>query len=105
MFQKDGIYWRRILDDNNLRIYGLDRLENFEETKEHFTMPKNFDANTYFSSGFYGIVTDETIPLQRIVVRANRQTSAYLFCHCILRRKRYLPVGLRRLRTDIATHL
>lgn len=77
MFQKRWYLLAKNLIDNNLRIYGLDRLENFEETKEHFTMPKNFDANTYFSS-FYGIVTDETIPLQRIVVRANRQHQHYL---------------------------
>lgn len=77
MFQKRWYLLAKNLVDNNLRIYGLDRLENFEETKEHFTMPKNFDANTYFSS-FYGIVTDETIPLQRIVVRANRQHQHYL---------------------------
>lgn len=77
MFQKRWYLLARNLDDNCLRIYGLDRMEDMEETKEHFTMPKNFDANTYFSS-FYGIVTDETIPMQRIVVRANKQHQHYL---------------------------
>ena len=40
-------------------------------------MPKNFDANTHFST-FYGIVTDETVPMQRIVVRAMKQHQHYL---------------------------
>ena len=48
MFQKRWYLLARNLDDNCLRIYGLDRMEDMEETKEHFTMPKNFDAHTYF---------------------------------------------------------
>lgn len=77
MFQKRWYLLARNLDDNCLCIYGLDRMEDMVETKEHFRMPKNFDARAYFSS-FYGIVTDETIPMQRIVVRANRQHQHYL---------------------------
>jgi len=77
MFQKRWYLLAKNLVDNKLRIYGLDRLESLEETSEHFTMPKDFDAKTYFSTS-YGIVMDETVPVQRIVVRAIKQHQHYL---------------------------
>ena len=77
MFQKRWYLLAKNLVDGNIRIYGLDRLENAAETSEHFSMPKNFDARAYFST-FYGIVTDETVPVQRIVVRAMKQHQHYI---------------------------
>lgn len=77
MFQKRWYLLARNLDDGSMRIYGLDRLESMEETSEHFSMPKDFDAKSYFST-FYGIVTDEKVPIQRIVVRAKKQHQHYL---------------------------
>ena len=77
MFQKRWYLLAKNLVSGNIRIYGLDRLENVEVTTDCFTMPKNFDAKACFST-FYGIVTDETVPVQRIVVRAMKQHQHYL---------------------------
>ena len=77
IFQRRWYLLARNRDDGSMRIYGLDRLEKMEETSEHFTMPKDFDARTYFST-YFGIVTDETVPVQRIVVRAMKQHQHYL---------------------------
>ena len=62
---------------DELRIYGLDRIENVEQTDETFRLPKNFDAVEYFS-GYFGIVTDSDVPVERIIIRSNRMHANYL---------------------------
>ena len=42
-----------------------------------FTLPKDFDAKSYFSS-FFGIVLDKDIKEERIVLRADRYHQHYL---------------------------
>lgn len=69
MFQKRWYVLALSINEDRLRIYGLDRFENIEITKDHFKFPIDFNAKDYFSS-FFGVVIDEDIPLQRIVVRA-----------------------------------
>ncbi len=58
-------------------LYGVDRIENLSVTKEKFKLPKDFDAEKYFST-FFGIVLDEDVPVQRIVLRADRYHKHYL---------------------------
>ena len=69
MFQKRWYVLALSINEDRLRIYGLDRFENIEITKDNFKFPSDFNAKDYFSS-FFGVVIDEDIPLQRIVVRA-----------------------------------
>ena len=42
-----------------------------------FTLPKDFDAKSYFSS-FFGIVLDKDIKEEKIVLRADRYHQHYL---------------------------
>ena len=42
-----------------------------------FTLPKDFDTKSYFSS-FFGIVLDKDIKEERIVLRADRYHQHYL---------------------------
>lgn len=77
MFQKRWYLLAKNLDVNSLRIYGLDRMENMEETTVHFKEPKDFNVKAYFST-FFGVVTDENVSVQRIVIRANKQHQHYL---------------------------
>lgn len=67
----------RCAEENTLRLYSLDRLESAQITDEKFEMPEGFDAKKYFSE-FFGIVIDENVPLQRIVVRADRDHKYYM---------------------------
>lgn len=64
------------LSRDTMRLYALDRIESVELTEQHFTLPKDFSADDYFSR-FFGIVTDDIKPT-RIVIRANANHTPYL---------------------------
>lgn len=65
------------LNDNKLRLYGLDRVTQVKLTEERFTLPENFDARKHFST-FFGVVMDEDTPEERIVLRADKYHQHYL---------------------------
>lgn len=69
MFQKRWYVLALSINEGKLRIYGLDRFEDIKITKDHFKFPCDFNAKDFFST-FFGVVIDEDIPVQRIVVRA-----------------------------------
>lgn len=60
-----------------LRLYGLDRVESAVITEDTFKLPKKFDAAEFFSSA-YGIVVDKEIEPQRIIIRADENHKPYL---------------------------
>ena len=60
-----------------MRVYGLDRLEEVKITCETFRLPGNFDADSYFATA-YGIVTGLDVKPQRIVLRAYGNHKHYL---------------------------
>lgn len=77
MFQKRWYMLALSVHENKLRIYALDRIVNAQLTEQHFTIPKDFDAREYFSS-YFGIVLDETVKEQRIILRAYKPHQNYL---------------------------
>ena len=52
-----------------LATFAFDRMENIELLDQRFKMPDDFDALDFFRDSF-GIVVDDKVPLQRIVMRA-----------------------------------
>ena len=62
---------------NDIRIYGLDRIEKLTITDERFCLPKDFSAAEYFSS-YYGVVTGYDLKPEQIVIRAYRDHIPYL---------------------------
>lgn len=50
-------------------MLSFDRMTNLELTEETFKIDKKFDAEAYFAE-YFGVMIDERIPLQRIVLRA-----------------------------------
>ncbi len=74
MFQRR---WYMLGRSDMVRLYGVDRIESLCVTEETFDLPKDFDAEEYFST-FFGIVLDKEIPVQRIVIRADKHHKHYL---------------------------
>ena len=61
----------------DMRLYGLDRMENVEVTSETFKLPKDFNAEEYFSTA-YGIVVGTGEVPEKIIIRANEDHKHYL---------------------------
>lgn len=69
-----------VLARNNrdeIKIYGLDRFDAVEITDETYRLPKNFDADSYFSTT-YGVVFDRDVKPERIVIRAHGDHKHYM---------------------------
>lgn len=62
---------------NDIRIYGLDRIDNLTITDETFKLPSNFSASDYFSN-FYGIVVDNNLKAEHIIIRVYQVHVPYI---------------------------
>ena len=67
----------RNVDRGYLRLYALDRLESVEMTADKFNLPKDFNAKEYFSE-YFGIMLNDKVPVQRIVLRADEYHQHYM---------------------------
>lgn len=67
----------RNTEHKNLRLYSLDRIEAVEISNTRFVLPEDFNAKDYFAE-FFGIVLDESVPLQTIILRADKYHQNYM---------------------------
>ena len=65
MFQRRWYLLGKSINDERIRLYGLDRVTKVETTDDTFTLPEDFDAKDYFSNSF-GVIVGVDIPVQRI---------------------------------------
>ncbi len=77
MFQRCWYLLARSPYYDEVRLYGLDRIENLHITQETFKLPEDFNAEEYFST-FFGIVLHKDVDVQRIIIRANEYHKNYL---------------------------
>ena len=63
--------------DNYFITYALDRMRDVKILEEAFKLPKDFSPAAYFNE-FYGVLTDDSIPLQHVRVRAYGNTPKYM---------------------------
>ncbi len=77
LFEKRWYLLARSVNEDRLRLYGVDRIEEVNITEKHFVLPDDFDAKDYFST-FFGVVLDQEIKVERIVLRANGHHQYYL---------------------------
>lgn len=60
-----------------IRIYALDRIKSVEILEETFSLPNDFSPEDTFSNSF-GIILDEYIDCQKIILKVLTQKSNYL---------------------------
>ena len=63
-------------EEDQMRIYSLDRMTMLQLTDETFEMPADFSPQEYFAE-YYGVLTVDT-PLAHVVIRAHGRTPDYL---------------------------
>ena len=63
-------------DEDQMRIYALDRVTMVELTDDAFEMPVSFSPQTYFSE-YFGVLTNDT-PKAHVVIRAHKWMPNYL---------------------------
>jgi hypothetical protein len=63
-------------EEQQMRLYALDRMTMAELTDESFEMPADFSPQEYFAE-YYGVLTDNT-PMAHVVLRAHNKTPNYL---------------------------
>jgi hypothetical protein len=63
-------------DEDQMRIYALDRMTMLELADETFEMPEDFSPQAYFSE-YFGVLTVDT-PMAHVVIRAHNFTPNYL---------------------------
>ena len=69
-----------VLGKNNrseIRLYGLDRIEEANILDDTYILPKGFNASDYFAP-YYGVVIGYDVKPQRIVLRANEDHKYYM---------------------------
>ena len=69
-------YLLALNDEDQMRIYALDRMTQATLTKEPFEMPEGFSPAAYFSE-YFGVLTNDT-PMAHVVIRAHKWMPNYL---------------------------
>lgn len=77
LFQRRWYLLALSINDNKIRVYGLDRVEHLEILKEAFVLPQDFNAHTYFSS-YFGVVIEDSKSIERVIIRAYGKQQHYL---------------------------
>ena len=62
---------------NDMRVYGLDRIEEATVTDITFKLPKDFSASEFFSTAYGIVISHDTTP-ETIVLRANKEHKPYM---------------------------
>ena len=66
-----------VFTGHHMAIYSLDRMLSLEMTDETFVMPADFSPEQFFGE-YYGVLTDERVPLAHVVLRAYGKMANYL---------------------------
>ena len=69
-------YLLALTDEDQMRIYALDRMTMMELTDDPFEMPADFSSQAYFSE-YFGVLTNDT-PMAHVIVRAHKWMPNYL---------------------------
>lgn len=65
------------MGDKKIKTFGLDRISDLKITQKTFPFPVDFNPESYFKDCF-GIITDETIPVEEIVLSFTEVQARYI---------------------------
>ena len=65
------------INENNIRTFGLDRMNEIETLRQKFTKPNYFDADNYFKNAF-GIIAPSDDKPERVVISFNPEQGRYI---------------------------
>lgn len=68
---------RKPTEEGWMFVLSFDRILELDITREKFHYPKRFDPNEFFKNN-YGIVWNDTLPVERVVIRAYGKQVYYL---------------------------
>lgn len=66
------------LKDSKIKSFALDRINELEITKKHFTFPKNFNVNDYYRNCFGIISPDEGQKLEVVILSFDPNQGKYI---------------------------
>ena len=69
--------WYLVGKTDKIKIYALDRIEYLHELPTTFTLPRDFDAETYFTD-CYGIINNESIKPETVCLRFEIKQTQYI---------------------------
>lgn len=64
-------------DIEKFRLFAFDRIVNLQKSNEKFCVDPDFDCNRFFSD-YFGVMTDNRVKCQKIIIRAHGQERFYL---------------------------
>ena len=67
----------RSIGYDEVRIYGLDRMDVVRTTEQPFSVPPAFDGREYFADS-YGIITDAEVIVEKVRLRVSAEQRQYL---------------------------
>lgn len=77
LFKKRWYVVGKSCRSGSVKIYCLDRIRSLEITKETFAYPADFVPQDYFF-GYYGVVHDETKPLETVRLKVSASQAKYI---------------------------
>jgi predicted DNA-binding transcriptional regulator YafY len=92
VFKKRWYTVARSPNDGRIRIYGLDRIRGVRSTENKFTLPEDFDPETYFAHSF-GIITGSGLKPECIEIKV---WNTHNKCHYL----RSLPLHASQEETE-----
>lgn len=69
--------WYMVGQSCSRRIYSLDRIKSLTKKEETFVMPKDWDADEYFS-GCFGIIPDTNVDKQPVTLKVSTGQANYI---------------------------
>ena len=77
LYERRWYVYGPTVDNPQIKVYALDRIQNLSISKQSFRLPKGFSAEDHLATSI-GITTYPDIPPRRIVIKCTGEQPQYL---------------------------